>query len=43
LYLSLKELQRYTYPAEESTYTWRIYIKLIDMIISKIIRDLTLK
>ena len=27
---------------EEITYTWKIYMKLIDMIIAKIIRDLTM-
>jgi len=27
---------------EEVTYSWRIYMKLLDMIIAKIIRDLTM-
>jgi len=39
LYLSLKELSKRT---KEMTYTWRIYTKMLDMIIAKIIRDLTL-
>jgi hypothetical protein len=39
LYLSLKELSKRT---REVTYTWRIYTKMLDMIIAKIIRDLTL-
>lgn len=39
LYASLKELTRIT---GEITYSWKIYIKLIDMIIAKIIRDLTM-
>ena len=39
LYASLKELTKIT---GEITYSWKIYIKLIDMIIAKIIRDLTM-
>lgn len=39
LYGSLKELSKYT---GEITYSWKIFIKLIDMIIAKIIRDLTM-
>jgi deoxyadenosine/deoxycytidine kinase len=39
LYLSLKELSKRT---REVTYTWRVYTKMLDMIIAKIIRDLTL-
>ena len=39
LYASLKELTRIT---GEITYSWKIFIKLIDMIIAKIIRDLTM-
>lgn len=39
LYASLKELSRLT---GEITYSWKIYLKLIDMIIAKIIRDLTM-
>jgi len=40
LFFALKELSKFT---EEVTYSWRIYTKIIDMIISKIIRDLTMK
>jgi len=39
LYASLKELTKTT---GEITYSWKIFIKLIDMIIAKIIRDLTM-
>jgi hypothetical protein len=39
LFLSLKELSKRT---REVTYTWRVYTKMLDMIIAKIIRDLTL-
>jgi hypothetical protein len=39
LYHSLKELTRFT---QEITYSWKIYTKIIDMIIAKIIRDLTM-
>lgn len=39
LYASLKELTKIT---GEITYSWKIFIKLIDMIIAKIIRDLTM-
>jgi hypothetical protein len=39
LFLSLKELSKRT---REVTYTWRDYTKMLDMIIAKIIRDLTL-
>lgn len=39
LYASLKELTKVT---GEITYSWKIFIKLIDMIIAKIIRDLTM-
>jgi hypothetical protein len=39
LYASLKELTKVT---GEVTYSWRIFIKMIDMIIAKIIRDLTM-
>ena len=39
LYSALKSLTKFT---GEGTYTWKIYIKLIDMIIAKIIRDLTM-
>ena len=28
---------------DEITYSWKIYTKVIDMIIAKIIRDLTMK
>lgn len=40
MYLSMKELSRHT---GEVTYSWKIFIKTIDMIIAKIIRDLTIK
>jgi hypothetical protein len=40
LYCSLKQLSKLT---DEITYSWKIYIKVIDMIIAKIIRDLTMK
>jgi len=40
LYYALKELTKFT---EEVTYSWKIYNKVIDMIIGKIIRDLTMK
>ena len=40
LFFALKELSKFT---EEVTYSWRIYTKIIDMIIAKIIRDLTMK
>lgn len=40
LFFALKELSRFT---EEITYSWKIYTKLIDVIIAKIIRDLTMK
>lgn len=40
LFLSLKELARHT---GETNYSWTVYIKIVDMIIAKIIRDLTMK
>lgn len=40
MYYALKELSKFT---EEITYSWKIYTKVIDMIIAKIIRDLTMK
>jgi hypothetical protein len=40
MYTSLKELSRMT---REVTYSWRLYTKAIDLIVAKIIRDLTLK
>jgi hypothetical protein len=39
LFASLKELSKMT---GEVTYSWKIYMKLLDMIIAKIIRDLTM-
>lgn len=39
LFASLKELSKIT---GEVTYSWRVYLKLLDMIIAKIIRDLTM-
>lgn len=39
LFLSLKELSKRT---RDATYTWKIYLKMLDMIIAKIIRDLTM-
>jgi len=39
LFLSLKELSKRT---REVNCTWRVYTKMLDMIIAKIIRDLTL-
>ena len=39
LYSALKSLTRLT---GEVTYSWKVYMKLIDMIIAKIIRDLTM-
>ena len=39
LYASLKELTKVT---GEITYSWKIFMKLVDMIIAKIIRDLTM-
>eukprot|EP00347_Sterkiella_histriomuscorum_P021796 403332737 len=39
LFFALKELSKFT---EEITYSWKIYTKVIDMIIAKIIRDLTM-
>jgi len=39
LYFALKELSKFT---EEITYSWKIFTKVIDMIIAKIIRDLTM-
>ena len=39
LFASLKELSKFT---EEITYSWKVYTKILDMIIAKIIRDLTM-
>jgi hypothetical protein len=39
LFASLKELSKLT---GEVTYSWKVYMKLLDMIIAKIIRDLTM-
>ena len=39
LFVSLKELSKLT---GEVTYSWKTYMKLLDMIIAKIIRDLTM-
>jgi hypothetical protein len=39
LFASLKEMSKLT---GEVTYSWKIYVKLLDMIIAKIIRDLTM-
>jgi len=40
MYWSLKVLETLTH---EVTYSWRIYTKLIEAIVSKIIRDLSMK
>lgn len=39
MYSSLKEISQFT---NEVTYSWYIYTKVIDLVIAKIIRDLTL-
>ena len=40
MYWSLKELERIT---KEGMYSWKVYLKVIDAIVAKIIRDLSMK
>jgi hypothetical protein len=40
MYWSLKVLESLTH---EVTYSWRVYVKLIEAIVAKIIRDLSMK
>jgi len=39
MFTTLKSYSKYT---EETTYSWKIYLKLIDLMISKILKDLSL-
>ena len=39
MFTTLKSYSKYT---EETTYSWKIYLKLIDLMISKILWDLSL-
>jgi len=40
MFWSLKVLEKMT---QETTYSWRMFMKVLEAIVSKIIRDLTVK